>query len=98
MFDDLFDMLMPDEIDCMIECHQLKEQAKNMVTLDLIESILDRVTKVDIDKSIDKIIAKYNRTGRITKGERKALEDCFVILEVSICISDDGEIYMSTTI
>lgn len=88
------DFLLPqtDEVDCLIEIHGLKEQAKVLDDEYLVEFVSEVSRDTEITIETELAMASFFNTGRLTRNNRKILEAYYVLLKNYLCVSEDGEI------
>jgi len=91
MFDEL--MEEPDILDCMLEIHELKEEAKYISDEKLVDTIVDYTSSVKTTPETDVAISRYFNLGSISVEDREKLENCYVLLKNYLCFDDKGAIF-----
>jgi hypothetical protein len=91
MFDDLMDP--PDCLDCMMDIHKLKEEAKILPNETLVEVIVEFSTTVAMNDETELALTKFFNYGTLDPNERQLIENCYVLLKNYLCVDiEDGEI------
>lgn len=75
----------PDLLDCLVEIHEIKENAKRRSDDNLVKFICESTGKLDLDKRTEKAIDLFFQTGYLTEKQRQLIENCYVALENTLC-------------
>ena len=93
MFEEYFEE--PDCLDCILDLHSLKESSRNRSDEDLVADVIETTLSVQIepDKRTNEAIKEFYNKGKLSHDSRIVIENCYVLLNNSFCISEEGDIY-----
>lgn len=74
-----------DVLDCLIEVHELKENAKVRSDETLIKTICDFSSRIDLDAETEKAIDTFFKEGYLNGRQRQKIENCYVLMNNTLC-------------
>lgn len=83
MFEEL--LAEPDLLDCLLEAHVLKEDARRLSDQRLVEHVVDLAGIVETSKETDLAISRYFNMGILGEQDRSTLENCYVLTKNCLC-------------
>ena len=89
MFEDLLEE--PDLLDCMVETHVLKEDAKKMDDKTLVEYVVEYTKAITVTERTELAVSRYFNLGQLGSEDRDILENFYVIKRCILCWCDNDD-------